>query len=153
MVELAKWRRSMIKPIEVGWCECVDLPDFGAHGIHAKIDTGAATSSLHAVRVKTFEQGGEKWASFTIPRSPDNPVYKCVAKIIGKRRVKSSNGQSQERFVVETRVCLGPRSWTGQFTLANRQSMAFPVLIGRRALRKGFLVNCARRWVLGKGGN
>jgi hypothetical protein len=153
VVELAKRRRSMLKPIEVGWCECVNLPDFGALGVHAKIDTGAATSSVHAVRVKTFDKGGEKWASFTIPRSPDNPVYHCEAKIIGKRRVRSSNGQSQERIVIETEVCLGPRSWIGQFTLANRQSMAFPVLIGRRALRKGFLVNCARRWVQGKGQN
>ena len=34
-------------------------------------------------------------------------------------------------------------------TLANRQSMAFPILVGRRALRRGFLVNSARRWMLG----
>lgn len=143
-------RRKKAAPIEVGWCEYLSMPELGVSNIHAKIDTGAATSSLHAVRIRPFLQDGESWVSFRIPKSPEQPAYQCKAKILEKRKIKSSNGQSQERYVIETTMMLGPLSWKGQVTLANRQSMAFPVLLGRRALRRGFLVNSARRWVLAK---
>ena len=47
-------------------------------------------------------------------------------------------------------MTLGPLTWAGHITLANRGSMAFPMLVGRRALRRGFLVNSGKRWMLGK---
>jgi hypothetical protein len=69
---------------------------------------------------------------------------------MARRLIKSSNGRSQQRYVIETIMQLGPLTWVGHMTLANRQSMAFPVLIGRRALKRGFLVNSAKRWMLGQ---
>jgi len=70
---------------------------------------------------------------------------------VDRRQVRSSNGERQHRHVIETQICLGKLCWTSQLTLANRASMAFPVLIGRRALRRGLLlVNSGRKWVLGK---
>ena len=49
---------------EIGWCELVDLPGLGLSAIHAKMDTGAATSSIHATRVKPFERDGIDWVEF-----------------------------------------------------------------------------------------
>ena len=72
------------------------------------------------------------------------------AAVIDRRMVRSSNGETQERYVIAAQFCFGTLCWNGQLTLANRRSMAFPLLIGRRALRRGFLVNSGRRWVLGK---
>lgn len=143
-------RRKLKEPCEIGWCELVSLPELGIENIHAKIDSGAATSSLHAVRVKPFDRDGEQWVAFTIPKSPEFPALRCEAKVLEKRLIKSSNGRSQKRYVIETIMQLGPLRWVGHMTLANRQSMAFPVLIGRRALRRGFLVNSAKRWMLGQ---
>lgn len=143
-------QKRLREPCEIGWCEMVDLPDFGLIGMRAKIDTGAATSSLHAVKIKTFEHDGGEWASFTIPKSPHNDAQICKARIVTKRKIKSSNGSIDQRYVIETIMRFGPLTWMGQMTLANRQSMAFPILIGRRALKRGFQVNCSKRWLLGE---
>lgn len=145
-----KPRRRLKEPLEIGWCELVDLPDFGLTGLHAKIDSGARTSSLHAVRIRPFERDGEDWVAFTVPRSPEHAAKRVEAKVHDHRPIKSSNGKVQQRYVIETLITLGPLTWSGHITLANRQSMAFPMLIGRRALRRGFLVNSGKRWMLGK---
>lgn len=138
------------EPVEIGWCELVDLPELDLMGMHAKIDSGALTSSLHATRIRTFERDGHRWVRFRSPRSPGHDPVDIEAPLIEKRSVTSSNGARQERYVIATRVRLGPHEWDGQLTLANRTPMAFPVLVGRRALRRGFLVNSGRRWVFGK---
>ncbi len=145
-----KIRKKLKEPIEIGWCELVDLPELGLGGLHAKIDSGAATSSLHAVRIREVERDGEPWVAFTVPRSPEHGAQRCEAKLVAQRGVKSSNGKVQQRYVIETVMQLGPLTWRGHMTLANRQSMAFPILIGRRALRRGFLVDSRRKWVLGE---
>ncbi len=142
--------KKLKEPCEIGWCELIDLPEFGVRNLHAKVDTGAATSSLHATRIKPFEKDGQQFVQFTIPMGSGTPDYHCEARVYGQRRIKSSNGVMQTRYVIETVMKLGPLEWVGHMTLANRQSMIFPVLIGRRALKRGFLVNSARRWMLGR---
>jgi hypothetical protein len=126
------------------------MPDLGLFGMHAKIDTGARTSSIHATRIQLFERDGEEWVRFHSPRSAGHGAQDCEARIIEKRLITSSNGSQQSRYVVETTARLGPLTWKAQITLANRATMAFPVLIGRRALKRGFLVNGGKRWMLGK---
>ena len=64
--------------------------------------------------------------------------------MVDRRMVRSSNGEKQDRFVISAQFCFGKSCWNGQLTLANRRSMAFPLLIGRRTLRRGFLVNSLR---------
>jgi len=149
-IEKTKLRRRLKEPCEIGWCELIDLPELGAMGLHAKVDTGAATSSLHATRIKPFERDGQSYVQFTIPMGAGIADHHCEAIVYGQRRIKSSNGVMQTRYVVETHMKLGPLEWKGHMTLANRQSMIFPVLIGRRALKRGFLVNSAKRWMLGR---
>ncbi|WP_373489938.1 ATP-dependent zinc protease [Parasphingorhabdus sp.] len=138
------------QPCEIGWCELIDLPDFGVSNLHAKVDTGAATSSLHATRIKPFNKDGQSFVQFVIPMGSGVADYHCEAPIYGQRRIRSSNGVMENRYVIETVMKLGPLEWVGHMTLANRQSMIFPVLIGRRALKRGFLVNSAKRWMLGR---
>lgn len=142
--------KKLKEPCEIGWCELISLPALDIENIHAKIDSGAATSSLHAVRIRPFERDGEEWVSFTVPKSPEHAAQACEAKVHDHRAIKSSNGKTEQRYVIETLITLGPLTWSGHITLANRQSMAFPMLVGRRALRRGFLVNSAKRWMLGR---
>lgn len=143
-------RQKIEKPCEIGWCELIDLPDLGIGSLHAKIDTGAATSALHATHIEPFDKGGENWVRFVIPLGSGERGHECEALVYGQRRIKSSNGVMQERYVIETSMKLGPLTWSGHMTLADRQSMIFPVLVGRRALRRGYLVNSAKRWMLGR---
>jgi hypothetical protein len=146
-----KKRSATKKPkTEIGWCELVSIPSLGLAHVHAKMDSGAATSSIHATRIKAFTRNETEWAEFWFRQKAGDKPRRLEAKLIDRRSVRSSNGTAQERFVIEAQFCLGKLCWNGQLTLANRRAMAFPVLIGRRALRRGFLINSGRRWTLGK---
>ena len=142
--------RRANRPLEIGWCEMVDVPSLGLFHVHAKMDTGAATSSIHASRIKPILRDGALWVEFSFRLNAGEKPKRFEAAVIDRRVVRSSNGDKQERYVIAAQFCFGNLCWNGQLTLANRRSMAFPLLIGRRALRRGFLVNSAKRWVLGK---
>jgi hypothetical protein len=145
----AKKQRTSNK-VEIGWCEMVDIPSLGLNQVHAKMDTGAATSSIHASRIKPIMRDGKAWVEFWFRLNAGEKPRRCEAPVIDRRSVRSSNGEKQDRYVIAAQFCFGKLCWNGQLTLANRRSMAFPLLIGRRALKRGFLVNSGRRWVLGK---
>ncbi len=142
--------RADRQPIDIGWVECVDLPDLGLTKIKAKIDTGAATSSIHATRVKPLMIDGQLYVEFWFRAHRGEPARKYRAPGVEQRHIKSSNGAIELRYVIETTMMLGSVRWKGHMTLANRNTMTFPLLIGRRALRRGFRVDCTRKWVLGQ---
>ena len=148
---LAKPSKTRLKDnVEIGWCELVDIPSLGLSQVHAKMDSGAATSSIHASRIKPIIREGKLCVEFWFRLNAGEKPKRHEAPVIDRRIVRSSNGLRQERYVIEAQLCLGKLCWKGQLTLANRRSMAFPLLIGRRALRRGFLVNSGRSWTLGK---
>ena len=132
----------------VGWREWVAIPDLGIDWTKAKIDTGAATSSLHAFDLidhgdrVTFQL--HPWQeSEDDARDADLPVH-------DRRTVRSSSGHEEERIVVLLDVRLAGRAATIETTLTNRDSMGFRMLIGREALRQGFLVNPAESFLGGR---
>ena len=59
--------------------------------------------------------------------------------------MRSSNGEEQERHVIETDVVVNGRTLRTEFTLADREAMTFPVLLGRRLLRGKFMVDVSLR--------
>jgi hypothetical protein len=146
----AKRQPPVTEMTEIGWCELVDIPSLGLNKIHAKMDSGAATSSIHATRVKPFEKDDRQWVEFSFHPSAKDHIRRLQAPVVEMRNVRSSNGKQQLRYVIEAQFSLGNISWKGQLTLANRGSMAFPVLIGRRGLRRGFVVNSKKKWILGR---
>ena len=132
-----------------GWREWVQLPDVGIPWIKAKLDTGAETSSIHAADIEAFERAGDDWVRFRgrpwQKAADDQVVVECP--IHDRRRVRSSSGHVQERFVVLMRVQLVDREVTAEVTLTNRDSMGFRMLIGRQALRQGFDVTSSRSFL------
>lgn len=132
-----------------GWREWVQLPEIGIPWIKAKLDTGAQTSSLHAHGVKTFERDGLDWVSFTVrpwqKSLDDEVVVECP--IHDRRRVRSSSGHVQERYVVVMNLVLVGRAVEAEVTLTNRDAMGFRMLIGREALRHGFDVTSRRSFL------
>jgi ribosomal protein S6--L-glutamate ligase len=63
--------------------------------------------------------------------------------------VRSSNGETEMRFVVRTLLRLGGRAWPIEITLTNREGMELPMLIGREALAGRALVDAEKSWMLG----
>lgn len=136
--------------VELGWCELVDIEAFALNGIRAKIDTGARTSALHATEIATITRDGEDWVRFLSETGPDAEHIWCEAPLVEQRCVTSSNGVDEMRYIIDTQIKLAGISLPVQLSLTDRTPMAFPMLIGRTALKRHFLVNVARKYVHGK---
>jgi hypothetical protein len=135
-----------------GWREWVSLPDLGVDWLKAKIDTGARTSSLHAFDVEEFEREGEDWVRFRVKPWQDSQEDAVVVEtpVHDRRAVRSSSGHAQERLVVKLLVRLVDREVLAEVTLSNRDEMGFRMLIGREALRRGYIVDPARSFLGGR---
>jgi hypothetical protein len=130
----------------IGRIDKVDLPEFQLEGVACKVDTGAATSAIHCNHVHVMEQDGERLLYFSL-LDPEHTAYNnktFFTKHFQERVVKSSSGQAEQRFVIETPVVLFGETFYTQFTLADRENMRFPILLGRRLLRKNFIVDVSR---------
>ena len=136
----------------IGWREWVSLPDLGVDWIKAKIDTGARTSSLHAFEIHEFERDGVSWVRFKEKPWQDSQSDTVVVEspVHDRRAVRSSSGHAQERLVVEMLIRLHDREVLAEVTLSNRDEMGFRMLIGREALRQGYVIDPARSFVGGR---
>lgn len=109
----------------------------------AKLDTGARTSSIHAYDVEEFERDGAPWVRFSIrpwQKSTDD-IVTAELPVHDRRDIRSSNGQIQHRVVVKTTLSVAGHRIPAEFTLTDRDEMGFRMLVGREALRQGFLVD------------
>jgi hypothetical protein len=129
----------------VGWRELVNLPELGLASIPAKIDTGARTSSLHAHVLDDFVRAGQRYVRFAVDW--DGERHFCEAVHVDVRGITSSNGDTQERFVIKTPLTIGKMTFRAEISLADRSQMQFPMLIGRTALRRRLVVDSGHSWL------
>jgi hypothetical protein len=136
----------------LGWREWIGFPELGISQVKAKVDTGARTSCLHAFLVEPFEKEGKPWVRFDIhPQQRDNDkVMHCEAPVLEQRTVRDSGGHEELRYVIETVITIGDCRLTAEVTLTDRDTMKFRVLLGRTAIRGGYLVDSGRSYVKGK---
>jgi hypothetical protein len=120
----------------VGRRELIELPELHLH-LNAKIDTGAHSSALHAENIEVFEKDEDLWVRF-ITRSggSDSPPHDVETRVHDRRRIRSSNGQAQWRYVIRSRMQLAGLDYDIDMTLVDRSQMRHPILLGRRALRR-----------------
>ena len=130
----------------LGWREWVSLPGAGLPWLKAKIDTGARTSSLHAEDVEEFDRDGEPWVRFTVhpwqDSTDDGHTVEC--RVHDRRSVRSSSGHVTRRLVVLLDLSLAGRTVPAEVTLSKRHRMGFRMLVGREALRQGYVVAPSR---------
>lgn len=135
----------MSEDLPIGWEEWLSLPDLGLPAIKAKVDTGAKTSALHAFAIEPFGTADNRRVRFGVHPVPDRPeieVY-CSAKVVDRREVTSSNGDTEMRYVIETPLVVGDTEWPVQMTLTDRGNMAYRMLLGRQAMD-----SCPRRAIV-----
>lgn len=132
-----------------GWLEWVVLEPWGLK-LKGKLDTGAKTSSLHAVDVEYFQREGKQWVRFKTfnPRRKTRSVT-IERPLIRDVRIKRHMAVDQARPVVALDLCLGDRMVTTEFSLIDRGRFNYPVLLGRRVLQQErILVDAAASFTL-----
>src|SRR5690606_19929231 len=103
----------------------VDLPDLGLSNIHAKIDTGAYSCSLHCEKVRVVK--GKLQFVLLDKEHPEFTGMKFVFDKFERKQVRNSFGEVEKRFVITTSVTLFGEVITTEFSLSNRGSMKFPI--------------------------
>jgi hypothetical protein len=123
----------------LGRCEYVDLPSLGLFSVPARIDTGAKTSSIWAsditrdgdsVYATLFDQGYSLYTGEVLKFDDFTTV-----------RISTSTGQVTRRYKVRLVVSLQGKRISARFTLADRSTQEYPVLIGRNIMLGKFIVD------------
>lgn len=129
--------------VTFGWVEEVVISR-SEFSMHAKLDTGADTSSLDAQDIERFERDGEPWVRFTLSGKESGETATLERPLVRDALIKRHSGPSQRRPVVKVPVCLGPFQMEIEVSLIDRSHFNYPVLIGRAALDGVAVVDTAR---------
>ncbi len=129
-----------------GWTERARVEP-GGLVLHAKLDTGAENSSLHAPQVQWFKRSNEDWVRFRVTDRKGRSVD-LERPVIRKARIKRHAGSGLERPVVGLGICLGSVHKEVQVNLVDRSKFQYPLLLGRSFLAGDFVVDSARRYTL-----
>lgn len=127
----------------LGRSDRVDLPGLGLSDIHAKIDTGAYTCSLHCSRAEVID--GKLEFVLLDEEHPEFTGMKFVFKKYDQREIKNSFGEAEMRFVIKTKIKIFDKVIKAEFSLSNRGNLKFPVLLGRKILRNRFLIDVTKK--------
>ena len=127
----------------LGRYDRVDLPELGLYDIHAKIDTGAYTCSLHCHRAEVVD--GKLEFILLDEEHPEFTGMKFTFAQFEERDIKNSFGEVEKRFVIITSIKVFEEVIATEFSLSNRGSLKFPILIGRKILRDRFLIDVKKK--------
>ncbi len=122
----------------IGSFERVDFPKFGAHDLVAKIDTGAYAGAIFATHIRVENKKLYFWPF-------NNPDQECSTATFHSHWVRSSNGIKTDRYFIDTSIMLLGQEYLMTVSLADRSSMKYPILIGRKFLSdNGFVVDVSK---------
>ncbi|MFZ2289614.1 MAG: RimK/LysX family protein [Halopseudomonas yangmingensis] len=134
----------------VGWVEKGRiLPEHTA--VKIKVDSGALTSSMHAVNIRNFTRKGKAWVSYQVPVRDADSGEKVVLEFerpVARRVLVRGAGGEDRRPVVKMSMCIGDRVYEEEFSLRDRGDMTYPVLLGRRTIEHIGLIDVSRTFLL-----
>lgn len=111
--------------------------------LHAKLDTGATTSSLSATNINLFNRDGQQWVSFELAVA-DAPPVSLQLPVVRTSRIKRraddlKNPQQpaySERPVVMLNLNMGEQQISTEANLTDRSHFDFPLLLGAASLEQ-----------------
>jgi len=124
----------------LGWVENVWLKDPGFK-MRAKLDTGAETSSLHAVIVKKFRKGGKRWVRFEVEDPASGERTTLVRERVRTIGIIQHAGDNQTRPTVIMQICVAGRTLETEVSLIDRSQFNYPLLLGRNTLQGFALID------------
>jgi hypothetical protein len=130
-------KASAEKKVTIGTVEDVILLPWKVK-LPARIDTGAAKSSLDARELKVHED----WVEFKLPRKYGGLHLRLP--IVEWRHVRTSEGL-ERRPIVELEICFGSDRIRTLVNLADRSMVKYPLILGRSFLKENFVVDVRRR--------
>jgi hypothetical protein len=131
----------------IGRVDKIDLPNFNIENLECKIDTGADTSSIHCTNVRIVEKEGKEYLKFRV-LDKKHPLFSKQTHTVNEfseKRVKSSSGHTESRFVIKTKAVVFGAEYPITFTLSDREKMKYPVLLGKRFLKNKFIVDVSEK--------
>jgi len=105
--------------------------------LSARIDTGSAICSLDARDLKI----SGNMAQFKLPKPYGG--LELLLPVVRWGHVRSTNTR-EIRPVVQLEIRLGPRLLLVEANLTDRSQFKYPLLVGRNALKQGFLVDVSK---------
>ncbi len=137
--------------IKIGWRELIALPELNVTRLHAKIDTGARSSAIHAEKISPFSKDGNPWISFEVNTDDDTDLLQqCEMPVSDQRYVMNSGGKRELRYFVRTILCIANHSWPIDLSLTTRNKLKYSMLIGREALGKRVIIAPGHRYLTGE---
>jgi hypothetical protein len=133
--------------ITIGRSDKADFPELSLLDVDLKIDSGAYTSSIHCSNIKVITQDNVNMIKFTL-LDPEHLLYnnkEFKTKKYTSKAVKSSNGITEIRFLIETEIFIFNQTYPIHLTLTERKDMKFPILLGRKFLNKKFIIDTAKK--------
>lgn len=122
----------------LGVFETVDFPEFGIFNVRAKIDTGAYSGAFHCTDIKLMRDGNNNKVLSFVPFGHKGKAITVADYHRGP--VQSSNGMTEVRYFVDTKIIHKGVQYPITLSLSNRDGMKNEVLIGRKFLRKNKLM-------------
>jgi hypothetical protein len=126
------------KPI-VGWVEKVQI-ESSPLVMHAKLDPGISSSSIHAEKIKRFTKEKKSWVRFQLSdrygrkKSFEREILRVI-------RLRTASDEVSERYVVELGMCLGSILLRDEVSLADRSSWEQELRIGRQSLAGAVIID------------
>lgn len=137
-------RKIKQQPIQIlGRSDRVDLPELGLINIHAKVDTGAYSCSLHCSKVHIVD--GKLEFILLDEEHPEFTGMPFRVSSFEQREIRNSFGEAELRYVIKTQIRIHGRLIRAEFSLSNRGNLRFPVLLGRKILRHRFLIDVTKQ--------
>jgi hypothetical protein len=138
----------MINPTDhslrvIGRREFVDFPLLNISNAEAKIDTGAFSSAIHCENIQIIWENNKPVLTFTLPEEfyPGNKTLTHRFSEYKQKKIKNSFGEAEERYIIRTKIHLGHKTIWADFSLSDRKSMRYPILIGRKAIKGKFIID------------
>lgn len=127
----------------LGRSDRIDLPGLGLKNIHAKIDTGAYTSSLHCSRAEV--KNGRLEFVLLDEEHPEFTGMTFSVDTNTERAIKNSFGVAEKRYIIQTSIKIYDQEIMTEFSLSDRDALRFPILLGRKVLRERFMIDVTKK--------
>lgn len=127
------------KKTVIGRDDIADLPFFKLKNVKVKTDSGAYTCTIHCSKIQ--ERKGVLEVVFLDRKEQGYTGETFLFEHYDRKKVRSSSGEQQERYIVRGDILLFGKKHNTEFTLSSRHMMRYPVLLGRKLLSGKFIID------------